>query len=357
MAARGADAILPASPASPRDRNVGVFAAESLWRPSTPRFWVASLAMTPAYSLCIPTYNRPDTLDSCLEHVERFEFPLDQIQVLVIDNGRGAETAAVAKKHAQRLSLEHLVNDVNRGLGYSLNRGFRAARGQRVVSLNDDAMMPPHFLRQLDAVFDVDPKIGCIGVRALEEHYAREFEGIGVIDDQGNVVGNFDIDCGRRIDVDHVYGFCYAFTREALEAVGVNDQTLLAKPYSTGDRIETDHCMRIKEAGYRVVYDPAITVRHLALPRADMPERTLKWKLNSTRNTLYLFLKHYGVFGRKALALRYALLHDVGIISAIRQPTRFNWAYFLTGARARASAVGHYMLYLLRGSSADRLTH
>jgi hypothetical protein len=76
-----------------------------------------------------------------------------------------------------------------------------------------------------------------------------------------------------------------------------------------------------------------------------MSEVSFRWKLNHTRNTLYLFLKHYGPFGKKCVALRFAC-KDIGIRSALKRPTRYNLGYFLTGLRARLSALGHYLLYL-----------
>jgi hypothetical protein len=144
-----------------------------------------------------------------------------------------------------------------------------------------------------------------------------------------------------------VYGFCYAYRREALERGGVHDEVLLARDYSSGNRIETDHCLTLRRLGFKIVYDSSVAVRHLARPRGDINERSLRWKLNHTRNTLYLFLKHYGLTGKRCLALRFALLQDVGVLSAIRHPTPTNVAYFFTGLRGRASAFWHYARYLL----------
>ena len=50
--------------------------------------------------------------------------------------------------------------------------------------------------------------------------------------------------------------------------------------------------------------------------------------------------------GKRGLALRFTLLYDHGIVSALRKPTRSNWRYFLVGLRGRLSAFGHYLLYL-----------
>jgi hypothetical protein len=175
----------------------------------------------------------------------------------------------------------------------------------------------------------------------------RSGEGIGRLAESGEVIGNFDVDCGDPIEVEHVYGFCYVFTREAVNRAGLNDTTLLAKPYSSGNRIETDHCLTIRERGLKVVYNPRMVAVHLAKPRPDMSEVSLRWKRNEIRNTLYLYLKHYGLFGKGAAALKLTFLVDVGVLSMLRRPSAANIAYFLNGLRSRLSAYGHALLHAI----------
>ncbi len=301
----------------------------------------------PAYSIVIPTFRRPDQLAECLESVLALDYPLDRLEVVVIDNGGDAENSqAAAAPFVGRLSLRYLVNPENRGYGYSVNRGIGEARGDAILLLNDDARPAQDLLRECDALLIADPAIGCVGCRAIEAGYKNVGEGIGRIDASGEVVANFNLDCGQPIEVEHVYGFCYVFTREAIRRAGLNDTVLLAQPYSSGNRIETDHCLTIREQGLKVVYNPRMVARHLAKPRPDMSEVSARWKINAIRNTIYLYLKHYGPFGKRAAALRLMFVEDVGILSALRRPSASNWRYLAIGLRARASAVWHWLLYL-----------
>jgi GT2 family glycosyltransferase len=309
--------------------------------------------MTPAYSIVIPTYRRPDMLAECLAAVCALEYPLDCLEVIVVDNGGVQNSRAAAAPYASRVPLRYLVNRQNRGYGYSVNRGIAEATGAAIMLLNDDARPAADLLRECDRLLAKDREIGCVGCRAIEQEYSNFGEGIGRIDSSGEVVGNFNVDCGSPIEVEHVYGFCYVFTRRALELAGLNDRTLLARPYSSGNRIETDHCLNIRRAGLKVVYNPRMVARHLAKPRPDMSEISLAWKRNAIRNTIYLYLKHYGLFGKGAAALRLTLLADVGLLSALRKPTRANVAYFLSGLRARGSAYWHYLLFMV-GTTSDR---
>jgi glycosyltransferase involved in cell wall biosynthesis len=309
------------------------------------------MTAVPAYSIVIPTYRRPDMLGECLESVCQLDYPLDRLEVIVIDNGGDQNSHATSAPFAGRLSLRHLVNRVNRGYGYSVNRGIVESRGDRILLLNDDARPSPSLLRECEDLLQSDPLIGCVGCRAIEKGYLNTGSVIGRVDESGAVIGNFDVDCGEPIEVEHVYGFCYVFTRRAIDVAGLNDRTLLAKPYSSGNRIETDHCLMIRRAGLKVMYNPRMTALHLAKPRPDMSEVSLAWQRNAIRNTIYLYLKHFGLFGKRGAALRLTFFKDVGIWSAITRPSRSTVLYLLSGLRARASAYGHYLLYLTRRDS------
>jgi GT2 family glycosyltransferase len=300
----------------------------------------------PRYSIVIPTYRRGDSLAECLESVCALDYEHDAIEVVIIDNGGPENTRAAATPFQDRLRIRYLVNPRNRGYGFSVNRGIVESTGDRILLLNDDARPFPDLLRECDRLLATDPRIGCVGCRAIEVGYQNWSTRIGYIDPRGIIVGNFDVDCGTPVDVEHVYGFCYVFTRESVRRAGMNDLTLLARTYSSGNCIETDHCLSIRRAGLRVVYHPRMVARHLAKPRPDMSEVSLKWHLNSIRNPLYLFLKHYGLFGNHGIALRFFVFQHLGLLSAIRRPSRANLAYLATAFRARLSAFGHYIKYL-----------
>lgn len=300
----------------------------------------------PMWSIILPTYRRPDVLEQCFCALSD-AIPIDEpAEVLVYDNGAPQTSRSVSERFTDVLNIRYTENVAGHGLGYSLTLGAQEATGRFVVELNDDAIVPRDFFARLCEAFDSDPKIGVVGVRAIEEGYQSIGSGIGVIDEtQRRVIGNFDRPTEQLVDVEHVYGFCYAYRRTLLDRGGHHDQILLARDYSSGNRIETDQCLTAKRLGFRVVYDGRIGVKHLAKPRGDISERSVQWKLNHTRNTLYLFLKHFGLFGRRGLALRFALLHDLGVRSAILRPSTQNFRYVMTGLRARASAFAHWLRY------------
>ena len=130
----------------------------------------------------------------------------------------------------QRLRIRYLVNPVNRGYGFSVNRSIVESSGERLLLLNDDARPQPDLLQECD---DAPGEGSACRLCRLPCHRAgvpASGEGIGRIAENGDVIGNFDVDCGEPIEVEHIYGFCYVFTREAVTRAGLNDCTLLAQP-------------------------------------------------------------------------------------------------------------------------------
>jgi GT2 family glycosyltransferase len=302
--------------------------------------------MTAVYSIAIPTYRRGESLAECLESVCALDYPKDAIEVVIIDNGGPENTRAAAEPFMERLRIRYLINPKNRGYGFSVNRGIVESTGDRILLLNDDARPMPDVLTKCEALLATDSSIGCVGFRAIEKGYQNFGTDVGRLLNNGVMVANFDVDCGKPIEVEHIYGFCYVFTREAVRRAGLNDTTLLAQPYSSGNCIETDHCLSIREAGLKVIYHPGLVATHLAKPRPDMSELSLRWHLNSIRNPLYVYLKHFGPFGKGGAALRWTFTKHLGFVSMLRKPNRPNIDYFTNSVRAKASAYWHWIKYL-----------
>ncbi len=140
------------------------------------------------FTIVIPTYRRPDVLELCLASIRDQDYDLHQIELLVIDNAEAEHTAAVGEKFPS-LPLRYIVNPRNLGPGGSLNKGLGMAQGERIVLMNDDAILPPDFLRHCDQVFDADPTVGCLGFRCIEDNYVAAEGGIGQVKESGEIVG------------------------------------------------------------------------------------------------------------------------------------------------------------------------
>jgi len=202
-------------------------------------------------SFIIPTYRRPEVLAKCLACLGSMK-PVDGVsaEIRIYDNGFPHDSRHVADAFQRSLPVTYRVNEQGHGLGYSLCLGASEAQGDIIVELNDDALVGADFLRNIMATFQSDSSIGVVGVRAIEKGYESTGDSIGAIDSSTlEVRGNFDRPTEDVLDVEHVYGFCYAYRREMLDHGAVHDRVLLAKDYSSGNRIETDQCLSARKRG------------------------------------------------------------------------------------------------------------
>jgi dolichyl-phosphate beta-glucosyltransferase len=122
-------------------------------------------------SIVIPAYNEEQRLPATLEKVFAYlrGKPFDPIEILVVDDGSGDQTAGVVRRIAARQpQLRLLCNPGNRGKGYSVRHGMLEAKGEWVLFSDADLSAP---IEELDKLLEAVDKAGAavaIGSRALD---------------------------------------------------------------------------------------------------------------------------------------------------------------------------------------------
>ena len=106
-------------------------------------------------SVVIPARNEELCIARCLASVLGQDFPRDQMEVVVVDNGSTDATSSIAGQFSVRV-----VEESRLGIAKARNAGIRAARGEIVAFLDADCVANPDWLRELLSGSD-DEKIGC----------------------------------------------------------------------------------------------------------------------------------------------------------------------------------------------------
>src|SRR5256885_7347817 len=88
------------------------------------------------------SYNGARTIRDCLDGLEQLAYP--DYEVIVVDDGSTDSTAAIACQYDYRL-----IRTENRGLSNARNTGLKAATGEIVAYIDDDAYPDPHWLTYL----------------------------------------------------------------------------------------------------------------------------------------------------------------------------------------------------------------
>ena len=213
-------------------------------------------------SIVIITRNRPQMVRDCLDHLMRQTRPPDEI--IVVDSSTGEETQTVLEDYPQVTRLR--IPDGRRNMPQARNLGIGRAQGEIIAFLDDDSMAEPDWLEYLLEPY-ADPAVGGVGGRiidVLEAARANPADGrIGICHKNGFTTTNFASDPGHVVEVNHVRGCNMSFRRAALAKIGGFD------PRYIGSNVceETDVCLGVTLAGWKLMYQPSALVNHLAAPR------------------------------------------------------------------------------------------
>jgi dolichyl-phosphate beta-glucosyltransferase len=106
----------------------------------------------PYLSVVIPAYNEERRLLATLLRIEEYlEAREEEAEIVVVDDGSRDATLRLARERAEgRPDLVVLANDRNRGKGFSVRRGFLAARGERVLVTDADLSTPVEDVEKLE---------------------------------------------------------------------------------------------------------------------------------------------------------------------------------------------------------------
>lgn len=106
------------------------------------------------YSFVIPVYNRPDEVDELLESLASQQH--HDFEVIVVEDGSAVPCRDVCLRYASRLNLVYYSKE-NSGPGQSRNYGAERARGEYLIVLDSDVVLPPGYLSAVDAELERCP--------------------------------------------------------------------------------------------------------------------------------------------------------------------------------------------------------
>lgn len=132
------------------------------------------LSRQPLVSVIIPTYKRPQLLKRAVDSVKRQTY--DNIEIIVIDDANDPE---VFKLYGNCELVTLLINETNKGGGYSRNRGITLSKGEFINFLDDDDILYPEKIsKQITHFLDNPNNIDNLGFITCNAHDERTGERI-----------------------------------------------------------------------------------------------------------------------------------------------------------------------------------
>jgi GT2 family glycosyltransferase len=221
-------------------------------------------------SIVIVSYNARPDLERCLESLHAAP-PSTPHDIIVVDN---ASTEGGLDRLRDQWPAVHIIA-LERNLGFAAgnNAGIRASRGELVLLLNSDTVVPPGAIDRLVDRLTAHPDAAAAGPRLVdgsgrvELSFGRMISPFGEL--RQKAIGSaFDAGfgpaktwveraTGREQMVDWVSGACLLVWRAEAEAAGLLDERFFL--YAE----DVDFCASLRARGRRILFTPAAEVVHL----------------------------------------------------------------------------------------------
>lgn len=219
---------------------------------------------SPVVSILLVLYNQAGLTYRCLtalaeEHSVMFE-------TLIVDNASEDATGLLL----DRVEGARIIrNQENEGFLLACNRAAKVATGEYLLFLNNDAVLLPGALSAAVTRMGNTPDAGAVGGKILL--WSGKLQEAGSIIWQDGSCSGYgrgedpdDSIFSHVRDVDYCSGAFLLTRRAVFESMGQFDADYIPAYYE-----ESDYCARLWQSGYRVIYDPAVRIRHFEFASSD----------------------------------------------------------------------------------------
>ena len=206
---------------------------------------------TPRFSVIVPTFQRPDSLERCLAALAEQDIGRERFEVLVVDDGSAISPQAVVDRFHDRLALR-LLRQANAGPASARNAGAAAARGELVVFTDDDCLPEPGWLSALTVAASRHP--GCAIGGRVDNSLAD-----GLYSTSSQLLIDFLYGYYNRADGDARFFITsnLALPTASFRMLGGFDTSF---PLAAAE--DRDLCDRWREQGRAMIYADDAVVRH-----------------------------------------------------------------------------------------------
>ena len=241
----------------------------------------------PSVSIVVNTLNRGPYLDDALRALSGLNY--SDYEVVVVNGPSTDNSSSVLARWATQVKLDNCSEP---NLSVSRNVGIQAAAGEIICFIDDDAAPHPNWLTHLVAPYR-DSAVGGVGGFTIDNTGTRWQVRKTICDRFGNAYNVSPLFDERPLSFPgtpcypSLLGTNSSFRASALRAIGGFDH---AFAYLLD---ETDVCLRLVDAGWKIVYEPAAMVYHqFAASHIRSPERVARTLYPSAVSKGYFIGRH-----------------------------------------------------------------
>lgn len=248
-------------------------------------------------SLIIPTYNREQVLRQTLDSVLQQDYPAFEVIVVDQTGMHEPDTEAYLQALADRQTIQLFRVDWA-SLPGARNYGVRRSHGDIILFIDDDVLVPPGFLAAHARHYD-RPEVVAVAGRVLDRMKLDDDPGLEIEQlppaamDPG--VAWYHLDLVHTVKPQQVLtarGCNMSFRRSLFE----QHQLWFDERFcGSAVREESDFCLRLRQTGQIIWYDPEAHLVHLGEETGgchDISTRSLQYQLTFYHNHFLMGFKN-----------------------------------------------------------------
>ena len=215
----------------------------------------------PTLSIIILAHNKLEYTRKCIESVKRYTDP-SVYEVILIDNASNDDTSQYFAEVEDSNNFILVRNKDNLGFVNGNNHGVTFAHGTFLLFLNNDTEVQVGWLEPILDTIQQSENVGIVGAKLIyPDGRLQEAGGLLFSDGTAWNYGRFeDADDPQYTtvrDVDYCSGAALLIRANLFQAVGGFDRRFAPAYWE-----DVDLCFAVRQAGYRVVYQPASVIIH-----------------------------------------------------------------------------------------------
>lgn len=279
--------------------------------------WEISYLPTPNYdsnstlpriTIVLPTWNEEKVIEAKLDDVERQDYPVELVEVIIIDSASTDDTVNIARKWISDHDLIEgdryriIIEDSRKGKSYSINKAFETAHPEsEILMMSDvDCRLEKDAMKKIGRRF-LNASIGAVTGRQIllnagqnkksaeEESYRDFFSSMRISESKY---------CSTPI----FHGECSAYRRSAISG---------HKLVENSNADDSQMAVSAIRSGFRSIYDPDILFYEMAPPNGKASKiqkvrRAQGLIRHFWRNKDMIFNRKFGNF-RKVMVVEFNL--------------------------------------------------
>ena len=165
-------------------------------------------------SIIIPVYNEEKTIIKILEKIKQNSSNSIKYEVIVVDDGSTDQTNKLLKDN-KHLFNKLLLNETNKGKGFSVKKGILNASGTHIIFQDADFEYDPADFKKFVKIFLDFNADGIIGSRFIYSNYTRSHN---ILNKIGNKLLTFAFNLLYNTTFTDIYSCYFAFKKDLLNA-------------------------------------------------------------------------------------------------------------------------------------------